>query len=52
MTEREQEILLDLINKLQGADRNVRRAQTLFKANASGAERSDERIAETFGYRC
>lgn len=51
LTKREQEILLDVIKKLQGTGQKVRRAQILLKANVSGPGWNDERIAEAFGCR-
>jgi len=51
LTKREQEILLDVIKKLQGTGQKVRRAQILLKANVSGPRWNDERIAKAFGCR-
>lgn len=51
LTKDEQEILLDVIKRLQGSSQKVRRAQILVKANVSGAGWSDERITEAFNCR-
>ena len=48
LSEREREELESVVKKLKGSSQKVRRAQILLKADASGPNWSDKRIAEAF----
>ena len=48
LSECEREELQSVIKKLKGSSQKVRRAQILLKADASGPNWTDERIAEAF----
>ncbi len=51
LSESEREQLRMVVNKLKGSSQKVRRAQILLKADATGSNWTDERIAEAFGCR-
>ncbi|MGB3496362.1 MAG: helix-turn-helix domain-containing protein [Elainellaceae cyanobacterium] len=51
LSESEREHLRTVVKKLKGSSQKVRRAQILLKADATGANWIDERIAEAFGCR-
>lgn len=51
LSESEREQLRLVVKKLKGSSQKVRRAQVLLKADATGANWTDERIAEAFGCR-
>ena len=51
LSECEREELQSVIKKLKGSSQKVRRAQILLKAEASGPNWTDERIAEAFSCR-
>ncbi len=48
LTEREREVLFEVIRKLKGTSQKVRRAHVLLKADADGPAWIDTRIAEAF----
>lgn len=48
LSEGEREELQSVVKKLKGSSQKVRRAQILLKADASGPNWTDERIAEAF----
>ena len=50
-SKQEREELLDVVKKLSGSSQKVRRAQILLKADASGPNWTDARIAEAFSCR-
>ena len=50
-SKKEREELLDVVKKLSGSSQKVRRAQILLKADASGPNWTDARIAEAFSCR-
>jgi hypothetical protein len=51
LSESEREQLRLVVKKLKGSSQKVRRAQILLKADATGANWTDERIADAFGCR-
>lgn len=51
LTDQERDELKSVIKKLKGTGQKVRRAQILLKADADGANWTDERIAEAFACR-
>lgn len=51
LSESEREQLRMVVKKLKGSSQKVRRAQILLKADATGSNWTDERIAEAFGCR-
>jgi transposase len=51
LSESEREQLRLVVKKLKGSSQKVRRAQILLKADAPGANWTDERIADAFGCR-
>lgn len=51
LSESEQGELRAVIKKLKGSSQKVRRAQILLKADISGSNWTDERIADAFGCR-
>ena len=48
LSECERETLQNVVKKLKGSSQKVRRAQILLKADASGPNWTDERLAEAF----
>ena len=51
LSESEREQLRTVVKKLTGSSQKVRRAQILLKADATGSNWTDERIAEAFNCR-
>lgn len=51
LSESEREQLQTVVKKLKGSSQKVRRAQILLKADVTGANWSDERIADAFSCR-
>lgn len=51
LSESEREQLRLVVKKLKGSSQKVRRAQILLKGDATGANWTDERIADAFGCR-
>ena len=51
LSDKEREVLNEVVKKLKGTGQKVRRAQVLLKADADGPAWSDARIAEAFGCR-
>ena len=51
LSESEREQLRTVVKKLKGSSQKVRRAQILLKADVTGANWSDERIADAFSCR-
>ena len=48
LTEKERNVLRDVVKKLKGTSQKVRRAQVLLKADADGPNWTGRRIAEAF----
>jgi len=48
LTEKERNVLRDVVKKLKGTSQKVRRAHVLLKADADGPNWTDRRIAEAF----
>ena len=51
LSDKEREVLNEVVKKLKGTSQKVRRAQVLLKADADGPAWSDARIADAFGCR-
>jgi hypothetical protein len=51
LSDKEREVLDEVVKKLKGTGQKVRRAQVLLKADADGPAWSDARIADAFGCR-
>ena len=51
LSDKEREVLNEVVKKLKGTGQKVRRAQVLLKADADGPAWSDARIADAFGCR-
>ena len=51
LTDKERNVLRDVVKKLKGTSQKVRRAQMLLKADVDGPKWTDKKIAEAFSCR-